>query len=40
MKHGFDVDGNIAHLDNKSSILLENNGQASSGNYTWHINIC
>ena len=33
------VDENILYKDNKSSILLETNGKASSGKHTKHINI-
>ena len=33
------MDDNILYQDNKSSILLETNGKASSGKRTKHINI-
>jgi hypothetical protein len=36
---GYDVQDNILYQDNKSSILLERNGKASSGKRTKHINI-
>ena len=36
---GYCVDDNILYQDNKSSILLETNGTASSGKRTKHINI-
>ena len=36
---GYCVDDNILYQDNKSSILLETNGKASSGKRTKHINI-
>ena len=36
---GYCVDDNILYMDNKSSILLETNGKASSGKRTKHINI-
>ena len=36
---GYYVDYNILYQDNKSSILLETNGKASSGKRTKHINI-
>ena len=37
---GYCVDDNILYQDNKSSILLEKNGKASSGKRTKHMNIC
>ena len=40
MAQGFIIDDNIVHRDNKSSMLLEKNGQGSSGKRTRHINIC
>jgi hypothetical protein len=36
---GWDVQENILYQDNKSAILLEKNGKASSGKRTKHINI-
>jgi hypothetical protein len=36
---GYDVQDNVLYQDNKSSILLEKNGKASSGKRTKHINI-
>lgn len=36
---GYDINGNIVFQDNKSAILLEQNGKASSGKRTRHINI-
>jgi hypothetical protein len=36
---GYDVKDNVLFQDNKSSILLENNGKASSSKRTKHINI-
>ena len=36
---GYGVNDNILFQDNKSSILLETNGKASSGKRTKHINI-
>jgi hypothetical protein len=36
---GYDVKDNILFQDNKSSILLEKNGKASSSKCTKHINI-
>ena len=36
---GYDVSENIVYQDNKSAILLEKNGKASSGKRTKHINI-
>ena len=37
---GFEVRDNILYQDNRSAILLETNGQASSSKCTKHINIC
>ena len=37
---GYNARDNRLHQDNKSSILLENNGKASSSKRTKHINIC
>jgi hypothetical protein len=37
--HGYNVQDNILFQHNKSSILLEKNGKASSSNRTKHINI-
>jgi len=37
---GYGVTKNLLLQDNKSSMLLERNGKASSGKRTWHINIC
>ena len=37
---GYGCNQNIILQDNKSSILLENNGKASSGKRTRHMNIC
>ena len=36
---GYDVFEKIVHQDNKSAILLENNGKGSSSKRTKHINI-
>jgi hypothetical protein len=36
---GFKINDNILYQDNKSSILLENNGRASSGKRTRHMNV-
>jgi hypothetical protein len=36
---GYNIDDNILYQDNKSSILLETNGQGSSGKRTQHINV-
>ena len=36
---GYNVRGNRFHQDNKSSIILENNGKALSSKRTKHINI-
>ena len=36
---GFEVKNNILYQDNKSAMLLEQNGQASSSKRTKHINI-
>ena len=36
---GYDVTENIVYQDNKSAILLEKNGKASSSKRTKHINI-
>lgn len=36
---GYKIEDNILYQDNKSSILLEKNGKASSGKRTKHINI-
>jgi len=36
---GIEVKDNILYQDNKSAMLLENNGQASSSKRTKHINI-
>jgi hypothetical protein len=36
---GYGVKDNVVFQDNKSSILLEKNGKASSSNHTKHINI-
>jgi len=36
---GYDIDENIVHQDNQSSMLMENNGRASSSKRTRHINI-
>jgi hypothetical protein len=36
---GYDVQDNVVYQDNQSAILLENNGRASSGRCTRHINI-
>jgi hypothetical protein len=40
MAQGYGVAENLLLQDNKSSMLLERNGKASSGKRTWHINIC
>jgi hypothetical protein len=39
MAQGYGVTENLLLQDNKSSMLLERNGKASSGKRTWHINI-
>ena len=36
---GWNIDGTIVYQDNKSAILLENNGKLSSSNRTKHINV-
>ncbi len=36
---GFAVSNNILYQDNKSAMLLETNGRASSSNHTRHIEI-
>ena len=36
---GYKVNDNIIFQDNKSSMLLERNGKASSGKRTKHINV-
>ena len=36
---GYDINDCIIHQDNKSGILLEQNGRASSSKHTRHINI-
>jgi len=38
--HRWDVKENIFYQDNKSTILLENNGKHSFGNRTRAVNIC
>jgi hypothetical protein len=40
LSQGYGVIENLLLQDNKSSILLERNGKASSGKRTRHINIC
>jgi hypothetical protein len=40
MAQGYGVTENLLLPDNKSSMLLERNGKASSGKRTWYINIC
>ena len=40
MAQGYGVTKNLLLQDNKSSMLLERNGKASSGKRTRHINIC
>ncbi len=40
LEQGYGVIENLLLQDNKSSILLERNGKASSGKRTRHINIC
>jgi hypothetical protein len=37
---GYAVVNNILHQDNRSAILLEQNGKMSSGKHTKHISIC
>ena len=37
---GYQVTENVFYQDNKSAILLENNGKSSSIKLTKHINIC
>ncbi len=39
MAQGYGVTQNLLLQDNKSSMLLEKNGKASSSKPTWHINI-
>ena len=39
INQGYDVSQNVVYQDNKSSILLEKNGKASSSKRTKHINI-
>ena len=39
MAQGYGVTQNLLLQDNRSSMLLEKNGRASSGKQTWHINI-
>jgi hypothetical protein len=39
MAQGYGVTENLLLQDNKSSMLLERYGKASSGKCTWHINI-
>jgi hypothetical protein len=36
---GYQVQDNVLFQDNKSTILLEKNGKASSSNHMKHINI-
>ena len=36
---GYDMTDNIIYQDNKSVVLLEKNGKASSGKWTKHINM-
>ena len=36
---GYNIDDNILAQDNQSSMLLENNGRASSSKRTRHVNI-
>jgi hypothetical protein len=40
LSQGYEVIKNLLLLDNKSSILLERNGKASSSKRTRHVNIC
>jgi hypothetical protein len=40
LEQGYGVIENLLLQDNKSSILLERNGRATSGKCTRHINIC
>eukprot|EP00978_Attheya_sp_CCMP212_P026370 scaffold86575_cov62-Attheya_sp.AAC.4 len=35
---GYGVDQNVVGQDNMSTMILENNGRASSSRQTWHIN--
>ena len=37
---GYDLRDNVVYQDNESSLLLADNGRASSGKRTRHINIC
>ena len=37
---GYDIDKNILYQDNKSAIILENNGKRSSIKKTRALNIC
>ena len=39
LSQGYGIIENLLLQDNKSSILLEQNGRASSGKHTRHINI-
>ena len=39
VKQGYVVDSSVIYQDNKSAILLKENGKASSGQHTRHINI-
>ena len=38
--HGYQIMENMVYQDNKSTILLENNGKSSSIKRTKHIKIC
>ena len=38
-EQGYNIKENIVYQDNKSAILLETNGKASSGKRTRHLNI-
>ena len=38
-EQGYEVEGNVLHQDNKSAILLEENGKRSSGKRTCAVNI-
>ena len=37
---GYTLEDNILHQDNKSTILLESNGQKSAGKRFKHLNVC
>ncbi len=39
MAQGYGITRNLLLQDNRSSMLFKRNGKASSGKWTWHINI-